>query len=413
MRNVTPCNPGIIDMKTQFNFTKKDIDALPTPEPGKRDTYRDTKASGLQLRVTSTGIKTFSVYRRIKGGDPERVTLGRYPDMTIEQARREAARIAVDISDGKNPAQIKRGQKEESTFSDLFGDYMERHAKPRKKTWKEDQAQFRLYLEKPLGKKKLSSIDRKSISHIHSAITKAGHPHRANRIKALLSSVFNWGVSVGLCEVNPAHGIRGNTETQRDRFLQSDELPRFFKALSEEPNETMRDYFLISLLTGARRGNVLAMRWQDVNFERAEWRIDITKNGTPQTVALSPEAIEILQNRKPEDGGVFVFPGAGKSGHLAEPKKGWKRILERARIEDLRIHDLRRTLGSWQAKTGASLTIIGKSLNHKNQNTTAIYARLDLDPVRDSVNKATSAILEASGIKKPAGVVSLRRTKKV
>ena len=92
-----------------------------------------------------------------------------------------------------------------------------------------------------------------------------------------------------------------------------------------------------------------------------------------------------------------------------EPKKGWKRILERAGIDNLRIHDLRRTLGSWQAKTGASLAIIGKSLNHKNQNTTAIYARLDLDPVRDSVNKATNAMLTAAGLKKAADAVPLKK----
>jgi len=126
-------------------------------------------------------------------------------------------------------------------------------------------------------------------------------------------------------------------------------------------------------------------------------------------VALSPEAIEILQNRKPSDGAIFVFPGSGKAGHLMEPKKGWKRILERAGIDNLRIHDLRRTLGSWQAKTGASLAIIGKSLNHKNQNTTAIYARLDLDPVRDSVNKATSAMMQAAGLKDGADVMQLKK----
>ncbi len=396
-------------MENKINFTKAVIDALSIPESGKRDTYHDIKNSGLQLRITSTGVKTFSVYRRIKRGEPERITLGRYPDMTIEQARREAVRIAADISDGKNPAEVKRGHKAELTFSELFGDYMERHSKPKKKTWFEDQAQFRLYLEKPLGKKKLSTIDRKSIAHIHSSITKAGYAPTANRVKALLSSVFGWAISAGLCESNPVIGIKSNKENQRDRFLQSDELPKFFKALAEEPNSTIRDYILISLLTGARRSNVLAMRWQDINFERAEWRIPMTKNGTPQTVALSPEAIEILQSRKPSDDVVFVFPGSGKAGHLMEPKKGWKRILESAEIDNLRIHDLRRTLGSWQAKTGASLAIIGKSLNHKSQNTTAIYARLDLDPVRDSVNKATSAILTAAGLKDNVEVVKLKK----
>src|SRR5690242_16634540 len=122
-------------MENKINFTKAIIDTLPIPEPGKRDTYHDKETSGLQLRITSTGVKTFSVYRRIKSGNPERITLGRYPDMKIEQARREALRIAVDISDGKNPAEIKRGRKEELTFSELFDEYLERHAKPKKKTW--------------------------------------------------------------------------------------------------------------------------------------------------------------------------------------------------------------------------------------------------------------------------------------
>lgn len=398
-------------MNKKFKFTKKGINELPLPEPGKRCTYFDTEVPSLQLRVTSTGTKTFCVFKRIKGGDPERITIGRYPDVTIEKARCNAKRVDADMSEGKNPAEIRRGHKAELTFSELFGDYIERHSKPNKKTWFEDQGQFRRYLEKPLGKKKLSTIDRKSIAHIHNAITKAGHAPTANRVKALLSSVFGWAISAGLCESNPATGIKGNKEIQRDRFLQSDELPRFFKALTEEPNATIRDYILISLLTGARRSNVLSMRWQYINFERAEWRIEETKNGTPQTVALSPEAVEILQNRKPLDSAIFVFPGNGKSGHLEEPKKGWKRILERAGIGNLRIHDLRRTLGSWQAKTGASLAIIGKSLNHKNQNTTAIYARLDLDPVRDSVNKATSAILTAAGLKKTIDAVPLKRSR--
>lgn len=399
-------------MENRINFTKAVIDALPIPESGKRNTYHDIKTSGLQLRITSNGVKTFSVYRRIKRGDPERITLGRYPDMSIEQARREAIRIAFDIAEGKNPAEVKRGHKAELTFSDLFSDYMERHSKLKKKTWIEDQAQFRLYLEKPLGKKKLSTIDRNSIAQIHSSITKGGHAPTANRVKALLSSTFGWAITVGLCESNPVAGIKSNKENQRDRFLQSDELPRFFNALADEPNKTIRDYLLVSLLTGARRSNVLSMRWQDISFDRYEWRIQETKNGTPQTVALSPEATEILQKRKEISNSEFVFPGTGKSGHLEEPKKGWKRILERAGIENLRIHDLRRTLGSWQAKNGASLAVIGKSLNHKSQSTTAIYARLDLDPVRDSINRATASMLAAGGIKQSAEIIMHERKRK-
>lgn len=384
----------------KFNFTKAAITALPLPDRG-RVTYYDAngKGHGLQLRVTPAGAKTFSVYRRTRNGSPERVTLGRFPDITVEQARHEAAKINALIVQGTNPAEIKRARKAETTFNDLFDDYLTRHSRLRKKTWLEDESNYRAYLAKPLGRKRLSVISRQDAAKIHNEITRAGHPIQANRVLALISSVFNWGISVSLVNVNPCIGIKKNAEHSRDRFLQADELPRFFTALLNEPNPTIRDYILISLLTGARRSNVLAMRWDEINFERMEWRIALTKNGTPQTVTLSPEAIQVLHNRQPLTGSSpFVFPGTGKSGHLEEPKKGWKRILTDAGITDLRIHDLRRTLGSWQARTGASLAIIGKSLNHKNQSTTAIYARLDTDPIRNSVNRATSAMLEAAGI---------------
>ncbi|MDO9311897.1 MAG: site-specific integrase [Nitrosomonas sp.] len=398
-------------MENKINFTKTIIDALSKPESGKRDTYHDIKTLGLQLRVTTSGIKTFSVYRRIKGGNPERVTLGRYPDMTIEQARKSAAEINQHIISGKNPADRLREAKREMTLSDLFQEYMERRAAFNKRPDK-PKATYRLYLS-DWNNRKLSTIRHEEVDRLHKKIGRSNGQVTANIVLKLLHVMFNkaineWRIWKG---ENPAHGIAKFPEQSRDRFLQSDELPRFFQSVAEEENETIRDYVLISLLTGARRSNVLAMRWKDINFDRAEWRIEETKNGTPQTITLSPEVIEILHNRKPSDGAVFVFPGSGKSLHLEEPKKGWKRILERAGIEDLRLHDLRRTLGSWQAKTGASLAIIGKSLNHKNQNTTAIYARLDLDPVRDSVNKATSAMLQAAGLKQSADTVPLKSSK--
>jgi len=441
-------------MGKQFNFTKAALDALPLPDAGNRLVCHDTKTTGLQIRVSSSGVKTFSLYRRVKGGSPERVTLGRYPEMSIEQARRKSAEINAAIEFGANPAEVKRAHKGELTFGDLFKQYLTRHAKPRKRTWEDDEQRYQQYLEKPLGSKKLSSITRQSIALIHADITKAGHPVVANRVLALISTIFGRTLEWGLVENNPARGIRRNPERSRDRFLQSNELPRFFAALAEEPNSTVRDYFLVSLLTGARRSNVLAMRWADINLDEGIWHIPETKNGTPHNVTLSPEALAILNSRRQaaNKDATYVFPSHGKTGHLMEPHKGWLRIFDRdeltqiidrlesegrqladanaparsnlmpesieaklararrlakqsginiddLRIQNLRIHDLRRTLGSWQAKTGASMAIIGKSLNHKSQQTTAIYARLDLDPVRQSVNTATAAMLDAAGVR--------------
>lgn len=420
-------------MSNRINFTQATLESLPSPSQG-RITYMDTKQAGLHLRVTAKGIKTFSVYKRTKGGGPERITLGRYPDMKIDKARAQAADFMASFAFGKNPADIKRTLKGERTFAELFTDYLERHAKPKKLSWVRDKANYDLYLAGPLGRKKLSAIKRADIAAIHSAVIK--EPKRwlkrpvaelkkrenlksgttANRILALASSIFNWGIDAGICDANPAKGIRKNPEKSRARFLQADELRRFFEALALEPNEVMRDFFLISLLTGARRANVLAMRWSEISFERREWTIPRTKNGDPQTITLTDEAMTILNDRKAKNDeldkksqSLFVFVGEGKTGHLAEPCKGWLRTLKRAGLEDLRIHDLRRTLGSWQAKTGASLVIIGKSLNHKHHSTTQIYARLDLDPVRQSVERATAAMLEAAGVKSGAEIVKFQQ----
>ena len=379
--------------RQEIVFTQKVLSALPLPDGKKRLYFYDAKEAGLVIQVTPTGRKTFQLFKWYKT-KPVRITLGTFPDMTIEQARKQAQQHKADMARGVNPADEKRKARQEMTFEELFEIYMERHSKPRKRTWREDLDKFKTYL-KPLGKKRLSEIKKSHISAIHARIGKK-HKITANRVLALISSVFGRAIEYGLYEnLNPCRGIRKFPEKSRERFLQADELPRFFKALDEEPNETLRDYLYISLLTGARRANVLAMRWNELNLEQGTWIIPRTKTGDPQTVVLTPEAVEILKDRKKKASSMFVFPGKGKTGHLVEPAKGWKRILERAGIKGLRIHDLRRTLGSWQASTGSSLPIIGKSLNHKNASTTAIYARLNLNPVRESVQRATIAMLEA------------------
>jgi len=223
----------------------------------------------------------------------------------------------------------------------------------------------------------------------------------------------------------------------------------------------MRDFFLLSLLTGARRNNVLGMRWAEIDIANREWHIPETKNGEPVTIQLAPEAVAILEARKTAAlSKVYVLPSTGKTGHIVEPKAAWRRVYRRGesfRLIDLiataqqwnaetiereklgadlagkmealteqalslgldigrpvlqgaRIHDLRRSLGSWQARTGASLVIIGKSLGHKSLQATAIYAQLDTDPVRQSVERATAAMYAAAGLTDTAELVSLPRT---
>lgn len=447
--------------ETHISFSKERLASLPMPEAGKRATYHDTKTRGLQLRVSSTGIKTFSVYRRIKGGQPERVTLGRFPSMTVEQARKQATAINAEIEAGANPAAVRRAIREEPAFVEMLVEMLEKKKKRdgtpiTERTKKDYLDTVRLHMA-AIANSKLSHITRSEVKAIHSKVSKKS-ARQADKAVAIISSVFNYAADhEHFGGTNPASRIQKNAVVSRDRFAQAAELPYLFAAIAES---SLSDFFLLALLTGARRSNVQAMAWRDLDLDARVWRIGMTKNGTPQNVTLSPEAVAALKARKRTTGtSPFVFPGEGKTGHLVEPKKAWVAVLLRASLRrlldhleglsklaaeerqqaeqqittapaaaekryraiaaalridpalydmtDLRIHDLRRTLGSWQAKTGASLAIIGKSLNHKTHQATAIYARLDLDPVRQSVETATQAMLEAAGVKEPASVVEL------
>ena len=394
-------------------LTKTLLAGLAVPAAGKRQVIYDTETPKLAMRITHTGVRAFYVVKRM-GGTMVWLKLGTFPDMTCEQARKEADKVLGEFAKGENPAAVKRAVKKELTFGEAFNDFLARKRKRdgspiSDKTKKDYKDLLRLYLDGIEGKR-LSVIERNEIKAIHARTTKKSAA-QADRVVAVVSAVFTFMLAhEQFAGQNPATRIQKNPAPSRDRFLQADELTPFFKALSESTNEIMRDFFLLALLTGARRANVSEMRWGDIDLEVGVWRIAKTKNGTPQSVTLSPEAVKVLESRE-AGGGEYVFPGDGKTGHIVEPKKAWATLLKAAGIGNLRIHDLRRTLGSWQARTGASLPIIGKSLNHKTHQATAIYARLDLDPVRQSVNTATLAMMEAAGMKKKAQVVSLRVAK--
>ncbi|MBU1664282.1 MAG: tyrosine-type recombinase/integrase [Gammaproteobacteria bacterium] len=399
-----------------MKFTKTALLAQIAPEEGKRLTIYDTDIPKLALRMTHAGTKTFYVVKRA-GSTMAWVKLGTFPEMTVEKARAEAQKVLGEFATGSNPAEARRAFKAVLTLSELFAEYGERHGS-KKLAWRDDQQRFRDYLEKPLGKKKLSAITRADLARILSDAEKAGKAVATVRaIRALASIIFAKGIEWGHLETNPAQGVKiSGKKVTRDRFLQSDEMPRFFVALTEEPSATMRDFILLALLTGARRANLCAMHWQEIDLGAGVWRIPRTKNDEPQSVTLCPEAVVILEARKEATGGGFVFPGTGETGHIVEPRKAVERVMDRAGIpfgrnvpNGVTLHDLRRTLGSWQARAGASLAIIGKSLNHKSQAATAIYARLDLDPVRQSVNQATSAMLVAGEVKESADVVKIGR----
>lgn len=384
-------------MKSRINLTKRTLDTLPTPSPGKRKDYYDSQTRGLLIQVSWSGSKTFYVRRKVRG-QSERFLIGRYPDLSLDDARGKAAEINAAIAKGDMPHERLTDDQEETTLGELFQSYIQGHARPRCSSSDEIEACFRRYLS-DWKDRKFSTINRSEAQTRLNHIAHEHGPYCANRSLTDMRAAINWCIRSGLVATeNPWAGIPRYRTSARERFIRPDEFARFLRALTGSHNPTFRDYIYISLLTGARRSNVLSMCWDDIDLTLAIWRIPKTKNGSSQTVPLSSLAVQLLAERSRTRTSKWVFSGRGELTHYSEPKTSWNTLLRVSGISDLRLHDLRRTLGSYMAMGNSSLHIIGSALGHKSVPATQIYARLTCDPVRQAMEKAQADMLAAAGL---------------
>ena len=390
----------------QFKFTKENIDKL--PPPAKRTYYRDTDSPRLFLLVTPTGHKSFYFVRWVKGQTTFlRLNGGTYPPMTPQQARTEVDKLNGKLAEGEDPAALRRADRKEMTLGDAFRRWMER-ARLEKRSWEQDEAVWRRYLT-DWNSRKLSRITRQAVLDWHHRTGDRHGPYAANGALRLLRAVLNWVITQDeLKWANPAAKIKPFPESKRETWIDASAMPGLLAAIDADDNPDMRDFFLMCLLTGARRGNVQAMRWEDLNLSEGRWTIPASQHKTkkPLSVPLSSPVLALLKDRYKERGSSpYVFPSHGHTGHLIEPKTAWRRILQRAGLEGLRIHDLRHTAASWLANQGTPLMVIGAALGHTQASTTSRYAHLAVDPVRQAMDRAGNAMLATRNA--PAEVVPL------
>lgn len=440
-------------------FTIASLAALPRPTSGD-ETYNNPAKRWNVVRVYPNET-TFGVYRKV-GGVPVRIVLGVFdpnipasrdlppgtdpleyigqrPALNPRMQAKLADAVIAEMNKGENPAAIartaRRKREGELTLGAAFTHYDTDYLQPEAiRTAKDLRYLFQRYLgamppdakrkhgrlrtKSPHGvnweSRKLSTITADDVSKLMKAL-RAGHgAPTANRAFELLRAIYNQMIKSKLYDgPNPCAGLPKYKESKRKRFLKGEELPAFFTALAAVPEGAFKDYVHLSIYTGARRNNVLAMEWAHLDLHAGLWNVPAaqSKNEDDMTVPLTERAIEILERRREADPtGRFVFPADSASGHATPFKKPWRALLDAAGIPDIRIHDLRRTAGSWAAFAGASLPIIGASLGHKSAQSTQVYAHLQSSPVRDAMQRAQDAMASAAA-KTTATVHQLPRRK--
>lgn len=373
------------------------IEKIPPAAPGKRERYRHPKIEGLWLRVTDKGSKSFYFEARLKGGKPIPFTIGAFPKCGLDLAEKEAKRIAAMLAQGIDPREEKRKAKADPTFGELFDWYVEVHACKKKDGGKEDRQKFQRHL-KELAKVKASQVTRSQIILLRDNLAKK-YPVEANRLHALIKGVYSVALEHRSYDLkdNPAKGIKMLKESKRKRKLEAAEVAPLFAAIDADDDADTRDFLRLALFTGARKSNVLGMRWDQINERTRVWTIPAveTKSGEQYDIPLPAQAQAILQARKERaTGRPWVFPSPRTDGHLEDLRNGLKRVLERAGIENLHIHDLRRTLSSYMRRAGVFVDDIGEVLGHSPQNiTSSVYALQDLEVLRTGMERGIELML--------------------
>jgi integrase len=358
----------------------------------------DDALPGFGVRVKPSGMRSYIIqYRSRSSGASKRLTIGQHgPLLTFDQAKKQARAILADAMRGEDPVEVRKAARSAPSVADLAADHLARHAVPKKrpKSVRDDLAMLDNTILPKLGAKKVESIGRRDVEAIHIAMK--DRPYQANRVLSLLSKMFNLAVEWQWRSDNPAKGIQRYYEEKRDRWLSDNELLRLCSVLDEHPNARAANAIRLQLLTGARLGEVLAARKEDVDLDRGVWTKPShqTKQKRTEHLPLSAQGLALVVSiiEASDPASPFLFPGKKPGQPLREIKKFWTTVTRRAGITDYRRHDNRHTYASHLVSSGLSLEIVGRLLGHTTAATTQRYAHLADDPLRAATNRFGSKI---------------------
>ncbi len=390
------------------NLTAQFVESAQAPKVGQVD-YWDARTPGLSLRVSQGGRKAWTVFFRFHGR-MRRLTLGTFPILSLADARRLAATALREAQHGTDPATAKQEARSADNFGELAELYLDRHAKPEKRSWREDERILKADLLPKWRNRKAHEIKRADVLALLDAIVDRGAPVMANRTRALVSKIFNFGIKRGVVEVNPAAGVENpGHEHQRDRVLSEDEIRILWNTLESE-QARVAAIFRLGLLTAQRRSEILGMRWSELDLDAGWWTIpaERSKNSLAHRVPLAPQAATLLRQIKSASlDETLVFRGGRIGQPLANLQKPMRRIKRDSAI-DFKFHDLRRTSASHMTGIGVPRLVVSKILNHMERGITAVYDRHSYDAEkRRALMKWETWLKELLVGRQPAEIIRL------
>ena len=375
-------------------LSKRTIDALSVERGDK--VFWDSALPGFGIRVHATGRKIYVAQARTPGGLPKRAPIGRYVEMSTEDARRKAAEIIDRIRRGEDP--VPPPPVAEPTVADLAERYMTAHVKVncRPGTVETFGRLVDLYILPELGDLKLSEVDRSHVSTLHHKYR--GKPTQANQAVGVFSKMFKLAVAWGMTpsRPNPCRSVRRYRERGRERFLTPEEYARLGRVLFEAEAEGRLvasgvAAIRLLLLTGCRRNEIVTLRWDDLDRTAGELRLRDSKTGA-RRVPLTPAVERVLARIPRVEGNPWVITGEKPGSHLKGIDGLWPRLRARAGLDDVRLHDCRHSFASQALALGEGLPLIARLLGHKTVMTTARYAHLARDTEKASAAKVGDSI---------------------
>jgi len=380
-------------------WTDRDIKSI-KPKVGQVRSYdmREKSSKGFGLTVFPSGEKSF-IYFYTFQGRKRRMTLGKYPHCSLANARSLHREALAMLGNGKDPAAEKQKKKinirDASTINGLIEEYLEKWAKPNKRSWEEDERSLNKDICPLWGKRKVNEITRRDVVLLLDGIKERGSPIQANRVLSCISKMFNFAIERDIVSVNPSAGVRRVVkENRRDRVLSEEEIRILWLGLEEtieqeNPQHTIhmsaqtKLVLKLQLATAQRKGEVIAAEWEEFDLTTKWWTIpgSKAKNKQAHRVPLSELALSLLgEIKKLSRDSRFLFPAKLKDIHIGATSVD--HAVRRSTFSGVKPfvpHDLRRTAASYMTSMGIQRLTVSKILNHSESSVTAIYDRHSYD----------------------------------